>query len=366
MFLSLVLVAAGMVVSLMMRPIGESGSLGAVIDGVESIAASVGPGERYAWDNLSVPVVLERGGADGVLFGRTRVHRDDGSHLHVSAFDGQSLERLWVTPSLGTWSGDDAYRRVHVLVAGERVIYSDSRAGLTVADPTTGETTHHLTLSDVAERICPGASAEEVWVQVADEQHVVVDVATGRSSPAADPGTCPPDRRPSPDCRGFFAPDGWALTATCLPEKAAPRQAGFEAERVLRHGDDAVAVGVRRPGTEVPMALGFDPHSASVLWSRTLPAGDPQRAKAESAALTDLHTGTLVATYTQRDDSRRLIAIDARTGDTLWDVAVPRSQDGSEERAMVVTATRVYVPHWTWLEVIDRANGAHLGTIGSW
>jgi outer membrane protein assembly factor BamB len=114
------------------------------------------------------------------------------------------------------------------------------------------------------------------------------------------------------------------------------------------------------------MAVGFDPATQEIRWSRSIPAGDPRRAKSDEAKLNDLHDGTFFATYEVREGSRRLIAIDARSGDTLWDVAVPRSQDGSEERAMVVTATRIYIPHWTWLEVMDRSNGTHLGTIGSW
>ncbi len=35
-------------------------------------------------------------------------------------------------------------------------------------------------------------------------------------------------------------------------------------------------------------------------------------------------------------------------------------------RGLTATATRVYAPHWTWLDVFDAGSGKHLGTVGIW
>ena len=43
-----------------------------------------------------------------------------------------------------------------------------------------------------------------------------------------------------------------------------------------------------------------------------------------------------------------------------------RSEDGSGPIWILPSSARLYVPHWTWLDVFDARNGAALGTVGMW
>jgi hypothetical protein len=74
----------------------------------------------------------------------------------------------------------------------------------------------------------------------------------------------------------------------------------------------------------------------------------------------------LYVQYELRDEGARLQAVDASDGRKLWDVEVPRSESGSEASLMRVTKTRVYLPHWTWLDVFDVKDGKELATVGIW
>jgi hypothetical protein len=96
------------------------------------------------------------------------------------------------------------------------------------------------------------------------------------------------------------------------------------------------------------------------------PLGDPALVAEGDPDLTELLGGRVFSYYSLKAGGGRVAMLDAKTGEVRWDVVLPRSESGSEPRAIRVTARRVYVPHWTWLDVFDAQSGAHLGTIGRW
>ena len=66
------------------------------------------------------------------------------------------------------------------------------------------------------------------------------------------------------------------------------------------------------------------------------------------------------------DKGAHLVALDTKTGATLWDVLVPRTNEGSIADRMSISEKRIYLPHWTWLDVFERDRGKLVGTIGRW
>ena len=101
-------------------------------------------------------------------------------------------------------------------------------------------------------------------------------------------------------------------------------------------------------------------------WQRALVGSPPSAFEADLNAV-DMAGGVLVAAYVANEPKAgRLMGVDARTGNPLWDVAIPNTDRVSDADEMTVTATRVYLPHWTWLDVFDARTGAHLATLGAW
>ncbi len=114
------------------------------------------------------------------------------------------------------------------------------------------------------------------------------------------------------------------------------------------------------------MAVGFDSAGQKVRWQRPLVGSPPSAYQAELHAV-DLAGGRLISEYVANEkNAGRLLALDARTGSELWDVAVPNTDSVAEADEIAISSTRVYLPHWTWLEMFDAGTGAHLATLGAW
>lgn len=132
---------------------------------------------------------------------------------------------------------------------------------------------------------------------------------------------------------------------------------------MLHDGPLTVAFGTKTPGTATPMAAGLD--GGAVKWKRVLPTVDPTTVKEDAPPAAALAHGLAFAVYElagSREGSR-LIALDAATGDTRWDVAVPRSEAGSGFAQVVAGARRVYLAHWVSLDAFDAQTGKLVGTI---
>src|SRR5262249_8555843 len=157
-----------------------------------------------------------------------------------------------------------------------------------------------------------GSTAPRFFVASVDGQGLLVEGDPPRGVASRRPIWCHP--------RGM--PVRWERPQAELPVHHAPRVRGFQAVSVIGARDLAVAVGVKHPGTAIPMVVGFDPARRQVSWNRVLPTVDANEVAEGRPGPVELRDGTLYAYYALRDGQRggRAIAIDARTGVTRWDV----------------------------------------------
>ncbi|HJZ88277.1 MAG TPA: hypothetical protein VKN99_24050 [Polyangia bacterium] len=323
-----------------------------------------GLGPPLQWDAVAGAPLIANVDGDGVedLIGRVRVVNPD--QLWVAAFAGIHFKPIWRAGPYGAW---DTRKSILVALSGSRVLVTDSRQSARVLDLATGKELGMVPLNDQAALVCGAPEgAPRFYVETVDKQRLLIEAQPVQSRPGARPDWCGPGpfqlRPGQSECWevGLHA----RLRSHCLPAREAPRVPGFEARFALREGALGVAVGSKRPGTEVPMVVGFDPERNAVQWNRVLPQ-DPTQAETGVPYLTELSHGGVYSFYKLKSlRGGRLVKIDAATGATRWDVIVPQSETGTAPETLAITERRVYVPHWTWLDVFDASTGAHLGTIG--
>jgi outer membrane protein assembly factor BamB len=270
-----------------------------------------------------------------------------GGGPRVGGFDGRTLQRRWASAPLGT--ADEGTSSTHVGVAGGRVLVTDRRAQAHVLDLRTGQEVAVVKLSDRAEQVCARPDGAEFWIGVADGHNVTVSVSTAQVAPTTKPAPCP-ESFPDQVCAYARAP--------CRASTAdAP---GAKGRWTLGTGKGAVTLGNRSPGTAVPMAFA----AGGKGWLRPL-LDDPALMDSGGTSA-DLAGGLFVAAYSALSHGYRLMALDAATGERRWDVAIPCGGEGNGPRGITATETRVYVPHWTWLDVFELSTGKHVGTVGRW
>ncbi len=315
-------------------------------------------GEHMQWGggegNLT-PVNLDDDGVEDFV-GVYRVLDMGASeqYMYVGGFDGKSLERKWKSAALGTL-GDNGYT-IRSAVAGRRVVVTDTKYVAHILELSTGKEVGAIKLTDRPNRMCSeGAGGDHVWIEVADHKNVLIDAKAAQGKAAPEPAFC-------------VAKEGYGCEssrAECLDGDTAPKLDGFLARTVLREGKATVAVGMKSPGTPVPMLAGFDAASKKVKWSGNLPSEGLSSTDTDPPI--DLVNGRFYAAYELTGSKgSNLVAIDAETGKRLWESPIPRSESGSGPDEIVVTKTRIYVPHWTWLDIFDASNGKGIGTVGIW
>ena len=89
--------------------------------------------------------------------------------------------------------------------------------------------------------------------------------------------------------------------------------------------------------------------------------------KEEAPVAVAISNGVFLAVYDLQnsDDGSRLAAIDLASGEKRWDVFIPSSGTQGAEHIFVKDG-RVFVPHWTYMNVFDLETGRHQMTIGIW
>jgi hypothetical protein len=315
----------------------------------------------FMWDTVAGPPIPVATGGTGVegFVGRVRDRSD--SKLWIVAFEGSHLGQVWKAGPFGTYS--EGYQSTFTSVVGASVVVTDYRANVHVYDVATGHETHTLRLTDRAKGLCAGPDGKaEVWIKVSDEQNVLVDVDAGTSAPAPRPTWCPETQTLHADCRGWLARG--AARAGCKGPESAPKVAGFEAVNVVEQGDLAVALGKKHPGTGLPIAVGFDPKTKAVRWQQALASGDQTGVSEGASAMDALSGGRFVAPYELTSTGWHFTALDARSGQRVWDVPLESLIGISEPEGFTLSPARVYVIRTSTLEVYDAKTGALVGTVG--
>jgi outer membrane protein assembly factor BamB len=326
------------------------------------------PGERLQWDSNTRPslVVTDING-DGIedFVGRYRLldlsSAQSTQTEFVGAFDGKTFKRIWASAPMGTL--EQASSSTFVGVAADRVLVTDFRAQAHVLDLKTGKELRVFTLSDRAKSVCsPAERRSEVWIEVADNKHVVFNLATGTAAPGPKPAWCSP--RDGTSCEGHgFSGDACGATSE---ESSALYKLGLSPDMILRGDGRAIAVATKTPGTPVRLLAAFDPRTMTLAWQQAV-APDPALATSSSFTPATLAGGRVFTTYkTTTPAELHVTALDAATGKRVLDFKVPRGNEGSEARDIIVSAQRIYVPHWTWLDIFDARDGRAIETVGMW
>jgi outer membrane protein assembly factor BamB/DNA-directed RNA polymerase subunit RPC12/RpoP len=268
---------------------------------------------------------------------------------YVGAFDGGTHKLIW---RAGPFGKPDA---IHFGVSGKRVLVTDDRHNARLFDLASGKPTGSVALSDEAKRVCPSAGG--FFVESVDGKGRFVD-ADAHARDQAAPADCVWDER----CER--SPGQFRQRSRCPQE--VPDAPDFIGEGAVREGSALVELGRHRPGTQRPVIRCVDAQTLALRWTRDLATVDASTVRNEEPKTFALKGGVVYVSY-RLEKGSRLIAITVADGRTLWDVLVPHSTEGgSAADTIVLSDTRIYLPHWTWLDVFDRETGASLGTIGRW
>ncbi|WP_120531498.1 hypothetical protein, partial [Corallococcus sp. CA047B] len=315
------------------------------------------------WAARTAPVFVDING-DGTddIIGHVRRIASSQAQDLVAAFDGRTLAPLWETPPA---EGPDTSRTTKVIAQGGRLVMSEQRA-VNLLEAETGKRLGRVPLSDSPRRLCiPPGDTESVWVEVLDGQHLLLNTrtATARPAPRAPPRCATPPL--SPQTCSMSRPV--ELTTTCERSSYPPSDIrGFSPTFIYRNGSAILVTGTRRPGTSVPMAALFQKGTKKPLWHGVVADTDPLTLKDRTPEVAELTDDAVYLTYELEQGGVRLVRRDLRTGVVVWDVAIPRSKDGSAPDAVWAQGQRVYVPHWTWMDVFEADTGSLVGTIGRW
>jgi hypothetical protein len=220
----------------------------------------------------------------------------------------------------------------------------------------------NIPLTDRALTIC--TSGGEALIALNDERHVLVDFEHAVARPQSKrPAYCPRMSTFDPD-------DSCQVRARKLPTRLAACEdlvgrggvKGFAAAFGLAKDDAHVVLGYRSPGTEVPMAIGLDGKAKdrakpAILWQRALPSGDLAHAAGLIRGVAELEAGVLYVAYTTYAGGAWLSALDAKTGEQLWQAKLAHEAD-----SLALGKTHAYVAGGTRLMAFDRKSGAELRT----
>jgi hypothetical protein len=214
--------------------------------------------------------------------------------------------------------------------------------------------THALT--DRIEQLCVLDHSGQVWVQTLDKRNVVFDVASFEVKEAVQrPAECPRN----------------AMMARMqqrdkVRTSAFPSVADFDAKRLFVDGEQAVVFGAKKPGTAIPIAVGFDPASQTLRWNKSILQVEPSSFRTSFYAwLAGLAGGRFVTFYgVGSDDEWRAVAFDASTGDLLWETPLKPIFSVDKVDNITVTPEYVYLVRTSSLDVLDAKTGKQVGSIG--
>ena len=312
----------------------------------------------FGWDdNGGPPAVVTLDGKEHVL-GRIRDRGNGADQLHIAAFDAETgAERYRVGP-LGSYS--DGYRATHFAVLGDHLVVTDFRSTLKIHDLATGAVQKEIPLTDRADQLCltqESGDAPQLYLVQVDKREFQVDPVAGALKDAKLPKDCADLDR--------IGREGDPRSRRQDRLRRAPKVDGFEVQGVLLDGTLAVARGVKAPGTEYPMAVGFDPKTHDVRWKTPVAAVDLASVRERDNAQDALAAGRYIATYGEGQEFWHLTAFDAQTGARLWDHKLRSIFAVDWLYGLVATDKNIYLVRMSSLEVHDAATGALKATLGA-
>ena len=303
------------------------------------------PAERLYWDSVGGPPQGATIGGAPHAIGRIRVA--GGDQLFVALVNPNTASLGWRFGPLGTYS--QGYQATKFFVQGDRVVVSDYKSAVHLVDVQTGKEVGQAKLTDRVERMCAGPGGA-VWIGTVDKRGTVLDVHSGATHEGP---------KPAAGCE-----DDWAARMKHGGKEVSPKIAGFAAHRTLVDGDVGVAAGGKSPGTEVPMAVGFDPKTGAARWTVTLPTVDASLVRPRSNEHDALAPGIYVTSWGTGDKGWHISALEPRSGARLWNTELPKIFAVDSIDGVVASGGWVYVTRTSSLAILNGTTGKLVGAIG--
>jgi hypothetical protein len=278
----------------------------------------------------------------------------------LCAVDGATYRLLWRRPFV---TGDTTFDRSQLAGSGRGVVRVDVEGIAHVHDAASGAELSAHRLGAAASLVCaPPEVPGKVWIKTADNRGVMIDTAARTASDAPRPASCRRGRNEF----GCTAKPGQRV---CAQDVSAANRGELEEHLLLTEGEGGVAVCEKKRDPTFRVLVGFDSRmisgrgiafdDAKAVWKRPVAPGDGLGAVGVAhMGDFDLRAGRAVTGYEDPKGKTHLIAVSAADGRTLWDVITPRFYE------MALSATRVYLSDWGWIDVYDAATGRRLGGIG--
>jgi hypothetical protein len=336
-------------------PMPANESVKVDVPGLEKLQAlaKAASGERHGWDDVGGPPQVARIDGTEHVVGRIRTFGSD--ELQVSVIRASDLKARFSTPPLGTYGG--AYRAIHHQVAGKNLLVSDGNNALRVYSLSSGKELKKHPLTDRVERLCPMPGKDRIWIQVLDKRHAVFNPKTLAIEEAGSA------KSPCPRPRSFAERQAFRRG---VKKSDAPRVDGFAPKRVFSDGKHGVVFGAKKPGTPVPIAVGFDPKSKAVSWNKSILQVNPSSFRTSFYNWQGgLAGGRFITFYgVGSDDEWRAVGFDALSGDLLWERKLKPIFAVDKVDDIVVTEGFVYLVRTSSLDVLDAKTGKEIGTVG--
>jgi hypothetical protein len=276
----------------------------------------------------------------------------------LGAFDVMTGELLWSTRTLPEGFGTLA-------LAEETVLLADELGTLNAFSRANGTRSWTAPMGERAQGFCKGRPGHVV-VRTADRRNLEVALATGQLAPLGNVDPC----LPVWSSEGIFGHVEGLRRFDHTHHVEFPEVDGVEIEQVLQREGGAVAVGIgqKRPGTPVPMAVGFTPSTKRVLWTTPVPGSDPLATgsfRPEEGVT--LSGDRLIAIYirTGAEQGGRLVCRDLAEGSLIWEVPLrPLEETPQTDSSVVASDRHVFVADFDGIQVFDLATGAFQRRIG--
>lgn len=316
---------------------------------------------RIRWVDYAARTAARVNGDDVHDFVGVAYYPNDNNATYVIAVDGATFEHIWKAGPYGD-ADVQAMSNTQLEVIGDHVLVTDHKSMARVLERPSGKELRAAALTDRGEWICPHPTdTDRAWIEVSDKNNAWITLSSGElNKQKKHPAHCPEwsDRT---ECREVGS-------ATCVPNRRGrtfrePR--GTNMDAALRDGDDLVAFGYKQPGTNHSMLAGLSSDGKKVEWERMLVDTNDTADVTGEPDFLDLAGGGVYAYYELGRNNHHMIAIDAGTGATRWDIELPGKDNFDPDPAMIVASpTRVFVMAGEVLYVFDPADGTLLGQVG--
>ena len=268
------------------------------------------------------------------------MHKDDPRiQIHVGAFSGKDLTKLWSHGPIGEREKD--VRDMGVSVARGKVVLQEPFGHVRVLEAKSGEEVAEFQLDEVPSwaRMCAPVGDE---TEVNIDQQLLIDLDTLQSRPAG--------RRSGERC--FRSGKQSRKYAGDSTEGAKTHAMAEEKRNVLYRWTDEYGVRLEPPqaGAPEPTLVGYDPASNEERWRMPLATATTEMEswRDEEPDHLDIIGDKVVVVYVPEEGffpSARVVAIDADIGRVRFDVPI---HAGSMWTKVTLTPTHAYVVGIKW------------------